>query len=507
MPQSDAVLSGSCATNDGNIASTLLRPTPAELQEAIGMIKQMKQGDPALLAKTAPAKPNVVACAIALTRGEKFADDREALRLFNAHPETRVREVWINKLDEFMAGLGTPGPAVPTYLLDRGELAFERPVAEHVVDLPSYVDLESLRARWASQAALDGCEEALERDECKLRKELAPMAQREHEFREWEAANGVQHEAAINALAAEEPIFYWALPHEVGRTPKWQLRKGESLEADRTRTLGTNEHGIHEPLLLYRDFRPFKGNVLKAQHIFDQSVVTDHAWLDSERARLEAGPSDTTRSSAPRCIECGNCECVCPDPDDPIRSDFFGGGSADINPGEPLDRLAVQECEAQQQHEQREQSVDRCNEHALEQDRELERQGRIAAIADCPWDQVREGSTVPASWLNSTDDGGAVDRPWEKIEREQRAREEREYLERLECAAHAGTRPPRREQYGPLANNPDGDQRFRDDRAAWYAHVTGESIEHLSLTAQWELCDVFARRFREHNDHWRSEHT
>ena len=38
------------------------------------------------------------------------------------HPETKIREAWIRKLDQFApAGFGTAGPALPTYLLDRNE--------------------------------------------------------------------------------------------------------------------------------------------------------------------------------------------------------------------------------------------------------------------------------------------------------------------------------------------------------------------------------------------------
>ena len=51
----------------------------------------------------------------------------------------------------------------------------------------------------------------------------------------------------------------------VGRRPKWQLRKGDCLEADATRVMAHDK-----PLLLYRGFRPFRsdGNVLKASQIF-----------------------------------------------------------------------------------------------------------------------------------------------------------------------------------------------------------------------------------------------
>ena len=45
------------------------------------------------------------------------------------------------------------------------------------------------------------------------------------------------------------------------------------------------------------------------------------------------------------------------------------------------------------------------------------------------------------------------------------------------------------ERYGPLANNVEGDEAFRKDRAVWYEHVTGESLDGLSLMEQWERVD------------------
>ena len=34
----------------------------------------------------------------------------------------------------------------------------------------------------------------------------------------------------------------------------------------------------------------------------------------------------------------------------------------------------------------------------------------------------------------------------------------------------------------------------------WYEHVTGESLDGVSLTEQWERVDVIARRFRTYSD-------
>ena len=84
---------GACDARCAAFAGTATggRPTPAEKQEAVDVVKQMKAAE--LLAKNARPSPNVVACAIALWRGEPFADDRSALRLFGAHPETKVRKM------------------------------------------------------------------------------------------------------------------------------------------------------------------------------------------------------------------------------------------------------------------------------------------------------------------------------------------------------------------------------------------------------------------------------
>ena len=72
----------------------------------------------------------------------------------------------------------------------------------------------------------------------------------------------------------------------------------------------------------------------------------------------------------------------------------------------------------------------------------------------------------------------------------------------MERMARAGIPPPRREdeRYGPLAQNPDGDEAFRMDRRAWYEHVTGESFEGVSLTEQWRRVDVLSRAWRTYSD-------
>jgi hypothetical protein len=138
------------------------------------------------------------------------------------------------------------------------------------------------------------------------------------------------------------------------------------------------------------------------------------------------------------------------------------------------------------------------DQYELDQERQLEEHGRVSSIHGKPWHLVPEGATMPAHWLDSSHSGGSVDRPWERAERERAEREEREQCERLERMARANVPPPRRddERYGPRAHNPDGDEEFRKDRKVWYEHVTGESLDGVGLTEQWQRVDVLARAWR-----------
>ena len=72
--------------------------------------------------------------------------------------------------------------------------------------------------------------------------------------------------------------------------------------------------------------------------------------------------------------------------------------------------------------------------------------------------------------------------------------------------ASAARQAGKEARYGPLANNPEGDDRFRKDRAVWYEHVTGESLEGLSLTEQWQRVDVLARGWRAYSDGRSAKH-
>ena len=128
-------------------------------------------------------------------------------------------------------------------------------------------------------------------------------------------------------------------------------------------------------------------------------------------------------------------------------------------------------------------------------DLELEEQGRIAMAHGRQWDRV-SGMTAPRHWLDF------VDRPWERVLCERERQAEQELLDRLERMARSNVPPPLRneERYGSRADNPAGDEAFRKDRLVWYEHVTGESLGHLTLSEQWQLVHVVARRFREYSD-------
>jgi hypothetical protein len=43
-------------------------------------------------------------------------------------------------------------------------------------------------------------------------------------------------------------------------------------------------------------------------------------------------------------------------------------------------------------------------------------------------------------------------------------------------------------------------RRIRKDRCVWYENVTGESLEGVSLTEQWQRVDVLARGWRAYGD-------
>ena len=80
---------------------------------------------------------------------------------------------------------------------------------------------------------------------------------------------------------------HWALEHQRRDRIEWRLRKIERLDKDRNSIVGENELGVNEPLLLYREFHPFEGNLLQAVKYFASPWQHDD-WLDDELEKLEA---------------------------------------------------------------------------------------------------------------------------------------------------------------------------------------------------------------------------
>ena len=73
-----------------------------------------------------------------------------------------------------------------------------------------------------------------------------------------------------------------------------------------------------------------------------------------------------------------------------------------------------------------------------------------------------------------------------------------ETVTRVERVQQRREPPPLRDDpaYGPRASNPQGDASFRADRMAWFERVTGESLEGVDLSQQWQRADRVARAFR-----------
>ena len=175
------------------------------------------------------------------------------------------------------------GPALPAYLLERDEAARLAPA-----DAPTYVDVVALRARLQPSSAAQRDGEGAEADDAWLAGHLARMGRRERRFLAWHDAHGAEREEQLAQLQMGVP-FYWARAHPPEQRPRWLLRQAEQLGADSMRTLDKNALGVEEPLLLYRAFSPFTGDVLKAQEFFAQrgdieAQLAATAWLDGERA-------------------------------------------------------------------------------------------------------------------------------------------------------------------------------------------------------------------------------
>ena len=480
---------------NADLSAAQQRPTAAELHEALEVITRMKSEG--ILARTASAKPNVVACAIALRRGERFSDDREALRRFGAHPETKVRELCVEgKLAAFApAGMATAGPALPTYLLERGEPP---------PSVPSYVGPEQLEALRASclrlvPSSLEGAErEEAELDELgDIDLKLKAMARSEREYAAWAAAHGAQRDKQHASLVASEPWYYWALSHRPASPVdvKWQLRRRESLEDDAMQTLGKNQLGFDEPLLLYRAFWPFTGDDFEATNHF-ATRGGDREWLRAERAKLDAQVAadgklprqplrarDSPQFDAPPETPEGDSHSVLPPTaSDGIRSAAAFGVEASHQ---------LEQCVAERERRE----AENCS-NGYEQmcDRTYEEDSRRSVYYGRPAGELPPDAVAP-----SVADVGPISN--------RDARERQVQLERLHellaDRAYAATIPPPRRddpKYDHPLGHPLGACAFHKDRSLCYERITGDSLDELSLSEQRALSDAIARRFRQYND-------
>ena len=465
------------------------RPTLAEEQEALSVIDEMRKTDPPLVTRMGqPPKPNVVACALALSRKEQFKrGDAEAKERFGVGPKTDVRGVWVEGKLATLAPAGfapvpVGGAPLPTFLLDRRSAA-----GRHV---PSYIDLDALRARYKPDVEEEGEEEGeLQGHDGWMLDNLREMARREREWVEWACEHVDEREAQHTVLAEAEPLYFWALEYAINQKPKWVLRKGEWLEADSARTLGENELRVDEPLPLYRAFEPFVGDASAAAARFGNPYLrANKNWEKRGRAALEAELA--ARGAAHLCT--GNC----PPPSD--DEETVESGEEASEPEESADCFyegaATHERLAQADRVGRangraEPRVDYHNDYEQDRERALHDDARRFVFYEKPVSAyLQPGLAAPDGWSEAD---------------VLHAREvERQEHRRLERAAREGFPPPHRSdaRYGPQVQNPVGDDCFRDDRREWYEQVTGVSLTGAPLSEQWRLCDTLARRYRQYTD-------
>ena len=267
---------------------------------------------------------------------------------------------------------------------------------------------------------------------------------------------------------------------------KWRLRKGAYLEADATRTIAQDEQ-----LLLYRAFRPFRadGNLVKALHVLAGSLLDPDLieWRDAESAMLPDLQEKTTRAREQH-------ECQSPPADHPTRADPYAhGGSMDCHFVGAADHARL---EQRAQYDLLAQALlakggrgplrlrllqvhndDRSDAYEWDAERALDNDGRRSGFYGTPAGDLPAHAEAPRDWT-----------PQEQL--------------RMERAQERGPPPWRDDpRYGPRANNPEGDARFRDDRAEWYQAIMGEPLPN-DLKQQWRLCHAVARRYRV--DHTRS---
>ena len=184
-----------------------------------------------------------------------------------------------------------------------------------------------------------------------------------------------------------------------------------------------------------------------------------------------------------------------PPPADPDDGDPWSGGSADMFYFGPGDHDTAERYE-QQERVRRSQpgfvqltlslsaglvevclrmvKEDHLDGYEIEQERWYNDDARRSAFYGVPAGDLPPGSAAPFGWVPPSGVVEAEPPPIPRPFREDVAR------------------------YGPVANNPKGDQLFRKDRAVWYESITHEPLTGTP-TEQWAKADRLARSFRMDN--------
>lgn len=124
-------------------------------------------------------------------------------------------------------------------------------------------------------------------------------------------------------------------------------------------------------------------------------------------------------------------------------------------------------------------------------EKELCRQEYISSVTGKPWHQVPPGHVIPWSYEMGMGRDGITMTGGPKVPPPALPKD-------IAPPKAIRVPPPYRDEkkYGPRADNSRGDEKFRVDRASWYEDVTGESLQGLDLTEQWQRVDKIARVFR-----------
>ena len=331
-------------------------------------------------------------------------------------------------------------------------------------------DAPSQRQAASAAAAAKRSANAMTRDES-----LAKKAKHKREVRAQKAAEKAAAAAAARAAAARaaEDAVVAEGGVEVVLVPTLETFNGWCMQYY-GEPIGEEEWDAFQAFGVFSE--------LEREDCYDQAFIElFFIWRDSDeykRYQIELQPVDydaheppppvQPRTAQPKCVECRRTECACnpgaPDDDDPYQNpgawanDMVGPSGWQDSPRSPA----------------QETGDDDWWDNMIE--RELERRSTW-------WYEER---------LNMGWGERRVQSQWERERQEREARWARE---------RAAGPPPRREEprFGPRGDAA-GDILFRTERETWYQRFTGSSIKGVSLQQQNELCDTYARRFREYSD-------